>query len=322
MTTQDENRHPDEIENDIERTRARVSSTIDAIQDKLTPGQMMDQVYAYARTSLPADFGANLGNTIRDNPVPVALIGVGVAWLMMQGPQSDGRARMRHRLAEYGADINGPAYRRDSDDSDSEDSTVGRVIRKAGAKAHDLKDQAREVAHNLTDKASEFGQRLSEGASSMAGHARETMSSTREGMAGSVGDVGARASELGKRSEERYYRTKDKINRKLDDQPLLLGALGVAIGTLLGAALPITRREDRFMGSTRDSLMEGAMEVARQKAGHVKESVQRAARAAQEEVSTSDTSAGRRQGKEDANADSTEIPDPSRAGGTPGQSLH
>jgi hypothetical protein len=312
MTTQDENRHPDEIESDIERTRA----TIDAIQDKLTPGQMMDQVFDYARTSMPADFGANLGNTIRDNPVPVALIGVGIAWLMMQGPQSDGRARMRRRLAEYGADINGPAYLRDSDDSSAEDSTVGRAFRKAGAMAHELKDQASEVAHNLTGKASEFGHRLSEGASSMAGHARETM--TREGMSGSVGDVGARASEIGERSRERYYRTKDTINRRLDDQPLLLGALGVAIGTLLGAALPTTRREDRFMGSTRDSLMEGAMEVARQKAGRIKETVQRAA---QQEASTSDTAAGGLQGNGDVNAHRTENQEPSRTG-TPGQSLH
>src|SRR3569833_806481 len=106
MREQEDNRRPEEIENDIERTRAEVSSTIDAIQSRLTPGQMMDQAFAYARTSLPADFGANLGNTVRDNPVPVALIGVGIGWLMMLGQNSDGRARARRQSAAFESEQN------------------------------------------------------------------------------------------------------------------------------------------------------------------------------------------------------------------------
>ena len=44
-------RRPEEIEDDIERTRAEVSSTLDAIQSRLTPGQMMDQALQYLRSS-------------------------------------------------------------------------------------------------------------------------------------------------------------------------------------------------------------------------------------------------------------------------------
>jgi hypothetical protein len=95
MRTYEDNRRPEEIEGDLERTRAEVSSTIDAIQSKLTPGQLMDQAVSYLRTSAPADFGTNLSHAVRDNPVPVALIGVGIAWLMMSGQRADGRARWR-----------------------------------------------------------------------------------------------------------------------------------------------------------------------------------------------------------------------------------
>ena len=230
---------------------------------------------------------------------------------------------MRRRLAEYGSDIRGPEYFSGSEDRGSEGSMIGRAVSKAGETARDLKEQASEIAQNWTDKASEFGHRLSEGASSLAGQARETMSGTREGISGR-GGVGARVSEWSEQSQEQYYRTKDRINRTLDDQPLLMGALGVAIGTLLGAALPITRREDRLMGSTRDSFMEGAMEVAREKAGRVKESVQRAAHAAQQEMeaSTSDMFASRPQGNGEAAAHQTEMPETSKTAGTPGQSLH
>jgi len=324
MNDHDETRRAEELENDIERTRAEVSSTIDAIQSKLTPGQMMDQAFAYARTSLPADFGVNLGNTVRDNPIPVALIGVGVAWLMMRGPQSDGLARERRLAAEYEAGLSGGAYFPESDDRSAEGSKVGRVITKVSTKARDLKDQASEAGHNLSEKASELGQRISGTASSLAGQARETMSSAREKVSGSAGGARSRASEIGERSQERYYRTKGNVSHMLDEQPLLVGALGLAVGTLLGAALPSTRREDRLMGGTRDNMMQGAMEVAREKGHAVKESAQRVAQTAQQEAeaATKEAPAARAQGNGDATARQAGTPDLSSGNPPPSESLH
>ena len=83
----DDTRSPDEIERDLQRTRAELSGTLEAIQSKLTPGQMMDQALQYARSSLPADFGRNLNEAVRNNPVPVALVGIGLAWMMISGRQ-------------------------------------------------------------------------------------------------------------------------------------------------------------------------------------------------------------------------------------------
>ena len=85
MNTHTDTRRPEQIEDEIERTRADVGATIDAIQEKLTPGQMMDQALQYVRSSGAGDFGSNLGRAVRDNPLPVALIGIGVAWLAMGG---------------------------------------------------------------------------------------------------------------------------------------------------------------------------------------------------------------------------------------------
>ncbi|HEU4616761.1 MAG TPA: hypothetical protein VFV10_01915, partial [Gammaproteobacteria bacterium] len=44
----------------------------------------------------------------------------------------------------------------------------------------------------------------------------------------------------------------------LADQPLLLGALGLAAGALLGAAMPATEQEDRSIGRLRDRALEKA----------------------------------------------------------------
>src|SRR5690606_4347855 len=51
MNGNEEYKRPEEIERDLEQTRAEVSSTLDAIQEKLTPGQLMDQAIDYWRRS-------------------------------------------------------------------------------------------------------------------------------------------------------------------------------------------------------------------------------------------------------------------------------
>lgn len=303
MREQEDNRRPEEIENDIERTRAEVSSTIDAIQSRLTPGQMMDQAFAYARTSLPADFGANLGNTIRDNPVPVALIGVGIGWLMMQGQNSDGRARARRQAAAYERELYASGGFSDTDSGESVGGKMRNMASRAGEKGRELKDQASETGHNLMDKASEIGQRISGSASSVADRARGMTQQTRERVSGAADS----AREFGHRSQQQYYQAKDSISQMMDEQPLIVGALWLAIGTLVGALLPGTRREDELMGGPRDRLLDSAKETAREKAGTFKESAQRVAQTAEREVKSAvnDVTAGRGQGNGNAQTANT-----------------
>jgi hypothetical protein len=94
----DDDKTPEEIQRDISSIRAQVSSTIDAIQSKLTPGQMMDQALDFFRSGKGGggtgdtmgavgqganEFAGNLSRAMRDNPLPVAVIGLGLAWLMV-----------------------------------------------------------------------------------------------------------------------------------------------------------------------------------------------------------------------------------------------
>jgi hypothetical protein len=43
-----------------------------------------------------------------------------------------------------------------------------------------------------------------------------------------------------------------------EEQPLVVGAIGLAVGAALGAALPKTETEDEWLGDTRDQLKERA----------------------------------------------------------------
>lgn len=95
-------REPRDIQEDLAETRAGLDETIDALQQKLSPGQLFDQTLGYLRRpgGVPGgtqEFFSNLSRTIRDNPVPVALIGAGLAWLMFSGS----RSRYRHPDDDY-----------------------------------------------------------------------------------------------------------------------------------------------------------------------------------------------------------------------------
>ncbi|HEX6113280.1 MAG TPA: DUF3618 domain-containing protein, partial [Geminicoccaceae bacterium] len=79
---------PEEVQREVRQSRAEVEQTLDAIQDRLSPGQLFEQAVDYMRGSNGSDFLRNLGARVRDNPIPIVLVGTGLAWLMLSGTRS------------------------------------------------------------------------------------------------------------------------------------------------------------------------------------------------------------------------------------------
>jgi hypothetical protein len=73
---------PGKLEREVVEERARLNATLDEIQNRLTPGQLVDEVLRHGRGA-GSDFVANLGRTLTANPVPAALVGVGLLWLLL-----------------------------------------------------------------------------------------------------------------------------------------------------------------------------------------------------------------------------------------------
>ena len=71
------------IERDLSRTRARLGATLDALRRELAPGRVADLAVSRATGSGVGAFGRDLAGTVRDRPVPVALLAVGLAWLAL-----------------------------------------------------------------------------------------------------------------------------------------------------------------------------------------------------------------------------------------------
>lgn len=78
-------RRPEEIQAEIRRTREQMDGTLSAIEQRFTPGQLVDQGLNYLRQSGGQEFVSNLGQQAKQNPLPVVLVGIGLAWLMATG---------------------------------------------------------------------------------------------------------------------------------------------------------------------------------------------------------------------------------------------
>jgi hypothetical protein len=103
----------EQLERQAEDTRLRLLATLEELRGRVTPGAVIDQVIDYARRGPPGEFFRNLGREAQENPMPLVLIGIGIAWLAVSTSRSS-RALMAsaadsisRRATEIGAATRG-----------------------------------------------------------------------------------------------------------------------------------------------------------------------------------------------------------------------
>lgn len=253
-----------EIEREVERTRARLIGTAEELKERVSPGQVAEQAMDWLRGSGGREFLGNLGTTLRDNPMPVLLVAAGIGWLALSGTRGDGRARTwsrDNRTAPpveggegYAGAYPGESYPPETHASQGTGSDTGgpSLRERAGETVEEARRHAADLAHRASGAASEAW----EGATSTAHSIADTASATGRQAARRAGEawhtaadaasgLGHRAAELGSDAGRRVYGA-------VEQQPLVLGAVGLALGAALGALLPPSEAEDRLMGEARD----------------------------------------------------------------------
>ncbi|MCD6073171.1 MAG: hypothetical protein K0Q70_54 [Rhodospirillales bacterium] len=115
-------RSPEQIERDISELRAQISDTLDAVQHKLSPGQLLDQALSYAKDG--GAVAANIGRGMRDNPIPASLFGLSLAWLWYSGSRNE---RVDERPSENLREARDSLERAGRDLQDAQDATVSYV---------------------------------------------------------------------------------------------------------------------------------------------------------------------------------------------------
>jgi ElaB/YqjD/DUF883 family membrane-anchored ribosome-binding protein len=230
-----ENKSPEQIQRDIERTRAEMGNTLDTIRQKLSPGQMLDEALDYLKGSVLSQFSSNLGETVQHNPIPVSLIGVGIAWLAMAGS--------RPSNASTTWTTTGRAHSRIGEVAGSVAARTGQVVQGTRVRVGETRERVGEMAQNVQERVGEARERLGDMAYN-AGH-----------------QVGEAADRLRHQTQYQAARARDTYYYLRNEQPLVLGILGLAVGALLGAGLPPTRQEDELLGEMRDEYVHRAREA-------------------------------------------------------------
>ena len=81
MTYADGQKTPAQLEREVNERRDRVEARIGEIKERLSPGQLVDELLSYSKEG-GSKFATNLGAQLTANSLPAALVGVGLAWLI------------------------------------------------------------------------------------------------------------------------------------------------------------------------------------------------------------------------------------------------
>ena len=240
------------IRAEIEQTREDMSETIDAIQEKLRPGNIVNEAKervksattervrqmadsasetaqnAYEQTKQMA---GELADGARGTAIPAAMIGVGLAWLLFD------RYRRSDRNADYrrwrSTPYRTPEYYESNDYSRSTPAAYGSPYEERGER-------------------SDYG-------------------GVRAGARNATSGLSETAADLRERTVRTGRRARNQFQRLLHENPLMVGAAAVVVGAAIGMALPETERENEWLGETRDNVVDRAQDVARNAATRAQE---------------------------------------------------
>lgn len=274
FSTNPGDRSASELEREVNEERARLSETIDALQEKASVGNIVDQVMR-AIGDNGGQVSRNLGRSLRDNPLPALLTGVGLVWLMA----GSGRPASSRRdwedfddedlygdeetyAGDYYRGDEAGAYAGSTPSSDyqarptgygtlSADTTglgdTGDEEDRAG-----MLERASEAGAGLRERASEAGAGLRERASEFRHGAQDRLSSAGGAVRGASEAARRRAAQTRRRMMRAGHDAREGLDSLIEEQPLVLGALALAVGAALGGALPRSRTEDRMFGAQSD----------------------------------------------------------------------
>lgn len=290
---------PEQIRRNIDRTRANMSETIDAIQDRLNPERVADQVKEQVReatigraehmvneaTGTVREAGNGIMDTIRDNPVPAALAAIGLGWLWLKRPSahqgwSDGARRpVRYEreyapAGRYGYGYRDSGYRASYGGYGEQASdTVGQAAGRAQDAAGRAADKVQGAAGQASDRVQRAAGQASDTVQQMAGQASDAAQSA-------VGQVQDSAQQLGAGAQRTAMRARYGLEAAIYENPLGMGAAALVAGLAVGLAAPSTDVEDQLMGDVRDRVVQQGQEKLQDTMQHAQRVAQKTGEAA------------------------------------------
>lgn len=249
----DTNLNPHEIEEQLARDRAALSGSIDALRNRLSLDHMVTDVFGLIKSN-PGPYTKAIDSVVRANPLALAVVGVGLAWLILGRKTSPAAPAEGEALSgtKYEAlsrweDEGGPAVPLDDPDL------------KWVAQAEDLRSRAsaaltrlEELAYEKLASAAEVAQ---ERAAILAGLAKDVRTAMRDGLEHLSSAAQDRIVAAREAAYAAQLNARKATGQMIEDHPMATAGIALALGVAVGAALPRTRTEDKIIGPERDRLL-------------------------------------------------------------------
>lgn len=265
-----------EIEREIEEERGALANSIEALQNSLMPENLVSGAASAIRES-GGDLFRATSKAARDNPLAFAVAGAGLTMMLagigakkaydarQEASPKVGHAPATHHTATW--------FRETSEGSfDERVASADEAIRRRDYASRSAADEyatfwqkARKAAKSAYGSATaglDAGQmraRLADGTEHMTEAARERVMRAR-----------AKAISAQEALEAKARKGGDDLMNLMKDEPLIAGALVLAAGAAIGALLPRSSVENRYVGEQRDRLLARADEIFREEAAKLK----------------------------------------------------
>jgi hypothetical protein len=209
------------------------------------------------------DFVNGLQDAIRQNPVSAALIGMGVLWMFTGGAKITAAAALLSPAARATATGIGGGLQASANAAGA--ATEG--LRSAASRAVDT------VRDTVADVAATVGNTASQAYDSATGAVTDSASAITDNFRDGTGAATGLASTL-------QGNLKDTFER----QPLLLGAIGLALGAGMAASVPSTQLETEYAGEAAEKVTAQVNEFATAQVDRVSAAAERTLEAVKDEA--------------------------------------
>jgi ElaB/YqjD/DUF883 family membrane-anchored ribosome-binding protein len=253
---------------EIRETRERMSETLDELSDRLNPNRLKAQVRENIREATVGrvenmarnaryraeETGHGMIERIRENPIPAAMVGIGLGWLLFGGRRRDEQTMWERSYVSdagwdgttgYVGDLSATTPRLMQDD--------------AGGGMGSTVSHEPGVVDRVRDRVSGIGETVRDSASGLVSSAGERVSDVRERASEVIGDVAGRArhvaSDIGQGTRRGVYSATDRLDTTMNENPVAIGVVAMAVGMAAGLAIPESRRERQVMGPYRDQVV-------------------------------------------------------------------
>ena len=240
------------------------------------------KIYTPRRYATAGNLGETIVETIKLNPLPAAIAGFGLGWLILSiqrqnsltastiSPSTardwaDDAPRDRYDSAAYGTNYGNMlpgSYDTGNGIRDRVSDVAGTVSDRVSGVAGTVGDKVSGVASTVSDKANAAAQAVSSTASDLKDKAGDFASTAADRASVLRDRAGDTVHNLGVTTRQQAGAATDTVDTFIHENPLAAGAIALLIGVAVGMSLPSTQKEHEILGPQRDRLLDQATDAA------------------------------------------------------------